>query len=591
MGLPFVSQTMTFAERIFDSKRTTEPMIQTNAFKPPHPRSFDSIRLERSSPESEGISSALIQQFLATLSEDKTLNVHSVSIVRNGKLLCEASFGAERTDVWKYSFSACKSVVSLAIGFLIDDGILSLDDRISDVFAKEASTINKLKLKDITVEDLLTMRSPALFAELDSAVEADWIKGYFSAPIKGEGGEDFRYNSLNTYILSAIICKKTGQSLSDFLDARLFSPLGIARSAWHWEVCPRGIEKGGWGLYIFQEDFCKIATLVMQKGVWKGVHLLSESYLEAAMTAHVHTKVSALFDYGYHIWVGKNTNTFLFNGMLGQNFIGFRDSGIIVACNSGNGEFFHQSNYFKYLLEYFDKTFPATLPKNKKAEKQLSRYVTSLSSYSCPVDLWHRIQHKLRTSLPTRNTASFCIVNQTFSHHKGYEKAIGLLPLALQMVQNCYATGFRQISFEKRGEKTYLIYEEQNATYEIPLGFSKPELAELTLESHKMLVATTAKFKRDEDDRAVLVIRIDFLEFPSSRILKLIPLDGQTALLKHEELPGKSFAVDAVRDHIGEYQERPILTSIIERIGVDFFEFKAERAFAPELIVKRSEKE
>ena len=591
MGLFSMTQTLAFAGKIFDNKVPTEPMIQMNSFKPSFLWNYDSERMERSTPEAQGVPSSLIHQFIKAVAQDRTLNLHNIAIVRNGKLLFETAFGSERTDVWKYTFSACKSVVSLAIGILADDGLIHLDDRVVDLFAKEAPAIAKLKLKDLTIEDLLTMRSPVVFAELDSAIESDWIKGYFSAPTKGDAGETFKYNSLNTYILSAIIAKKTGSSLSDFLHERLFSPLGISRNTWYWEKCPQGIEKGGWGLYIYPEDFCKIAQLVMQKGLWNGNRLISEEYITAATTTQVQvSEESALFDYGYHIWVGKQTNTFLFNGMLGQNVIGFKNNGLIVMCNAGNGEFFQQSHFFRYLVEFFDRDFSNVCAPNRRAVSALDRYASSLSYYKAMTpgksfwEKWRQLWFKKNKDLQFE-----ALVGAKFEYFSGYEKAVGLLPLILQAVQNCYTKGFQCVSFEKETNTPVLIYIENQNAFRVPLGFEVPKLSELAFGNDRFLIAARAQFKVDEEDRTVLVIRFDFLEFPSSRILKFIFLDDNTILLRHEELPGKDFAVETVRENIGEFTDKPVISSLIDRIGGDFFEFKAERSFAPELILKRKD--
>ena len=592
MGLFSMSQTASFALKIFDNKSSTDPMIKMTAFKPSFSWNYESERLVRCAPEEEGIPSSLIHSFLKAVAEDRTLNMHNVTVVRNGKILCEAAFGAERLDVWKYTFSACKSVVSLAVGMLIDDGLISLGDRVVDMFPKETTAIAKLKLKDMTVEDLLTMRSPVVFGEIDSAIESDWLRGYFSAPIKGESGEVFKYNSLNTYILSAIVTRKTGMSLSDFLNLRLFTPLGIARKAWYWEKCPQGIEKGGWGLYIYPEDFCKIAMLVMQKGIWQGKRLISEEYVNAATTAHVEvTEESALFDYGYQIWVGKHTNTFLFNGMLGQNVIGFKNNGILVISNAGNGEFFQQSNYFRYLAEFFDKPFDTSLTSDPEGASALSKYVASLSAYNranVKDSFWSRLCRLFLRDERMSVNALDPLVGTRFEYFSGYEKAVGVLPQILQAVQNCYPKGFKSISFAREQEKDLLVYEENDNTLKIPLGTDEPQIAELVFEENHFLVATQAKWKYDEEDHKVLVIRMDFLEFPSSRILKLVFLDDSTVLLRQEEMPGKAFAVETVREHIGEFADKPLLSGILDRIGSDFFEFKAERSFAPELILAKS---
>ena len=121
MGLFSKTQTASFAGKIFNNKKSTEPMVQMTSFKPSFANEYKSKHLKRAFAESEGVPSPLIHSFLKAVAEDRTLNVHDIIIMRNGKILCEAAFGAQRLDIWKYTFSACKSIVSLAIGFLVDD--------------------------------------------------------------------------------------------------------------------------------------------------------------------------------------------------------------------------------------------------------------------------------------------------------------------------------------------------------------------------------------------------------------------------------------------------------------------------------------
>jgi len=591
MGLFSMTQTAAFAGRLLDQKIATEPMIQMTAFKPSFPLERKSTSLPKCPPEEEGIPSSLITSFLHALASDRSLNMHNILIVRNGKILSETSFGGQRPDVWKYTFSACKSVISLAIGMLIDDGLIDLEDRVIEFFPKETGAIAKLKLKDLTVEDLLTMRSSVSFAELDSAVESDWIRGYFSSPLKGEVGKTFKYNSLNTYILTAILVRKTGMSLSAFLDERLFSPLGIARSDWYWETCPLGIEKGGWGLFIYPEDFAKIAQLVVQKGLWEGKQLISEEYLDAATSTKVSVlHESKLFDYGYQIWTGKQTDSFLFNGMLGQNVLCFKKSGLIIVATAGNGELFHQSSFFKYANQFFDREFTAPTTMLPKEYAALREYELSLSSYYSPKPRHSLLRRLLqwfgliKTDKPGYQFDQ--LVGKQYLYFSGYEKAVGLLPLILQGVENHYTKGFYGISFEREEEIDVLVYEEKDVVYRLPIGYEVPKLIELEFGKNRFLVAVKGVFKQDEEDRQVFILRIDFIEFPSSRILKLIFLDDDTILIQHEELPGKQFAVTLVKDYLTEMTEKPIISSVLDRLGGDYMEFKAERIFAPSVTVK-----
>ena len=585
MGLFSMSQSLGFAGKIFDSKVTTEPMIELPSFKPQ--ASFAKRNdLPRCAPEQEGIPSSVIQGFLETLKEDRTLNMQGITIARNGKILCEAAFGAQSLDVWQYTFSACKSVTSLAIGLLVDDGVLGLGDRVVDIFSKEAGAVGKIKLKDLTVEDLLTMRSSVFFTELDSIVEEDWLKGFFDAPTKGEIGKTFRYNSLNTYVLSAIVVAKTGMTLSEFLRQRLFRPLGIRDGDWFWEPCPKGVEKGGWGLYIRPDDFVKLAQLVMQKGIWDGIRLISEEYITAATFPHVNvTMESTRFNYGYQIWVGKEPDTFLFNGLFGQNVLGFRRNGIVVISNAGNCELFQQSNFFKYVVEFFDRDFDCFCKPNKPAAQALTKYVRSLSDYS-PMPWYKKLLMVSRRAKEKRVIES--IVGKKYGCFEGSPNAVGLLPLILQAVQNRYATGFIGLSFASKKNTLCLDYEEKGTVTNILLGTEFPIVQTITLGDIPFLVAAKAKITRDEDERTVIVIRIDFLEYPSSRIIKLVFLDRDTILMRSEEMPGDELANEAIDLVFDEIPDTPLISGVIDKIGSDYFVFKAAQAMSPRLLLKRS---
>lgn len=317
------------------------------------------------SPEEEGVSSRHLKKFLEELAAGRDLYMQDVMVLRHGKVLCEAAFGGQDLRCPKYTFSACKSVTSLAIGLLVDDGLLSLDEKVVDIFDDIAPQATKRRLKNLSVEHLLTMRSSVVFSEPEALTEEDWPRRFLGSAQKGEPGAEFAYNSLNTYMLSAIIRRKTGRGMTELLQERLFEPMGITDTLW--EKCPQGIEKGGWGLYIRPEDMAKLGQLVLNGGQWQGRQLISRAYLDAAVTAHAfppHTIGD--YDYGYQIWVGRHERSFLFNGMLGQNVLGYPDSGILVVTNAGADTDFQESRYFEIVSRYFGGSFPDALPEDPR---------------------------------------------------------------------------------------------------------------------------------------------------------------------------------------------------------------------------------
>ena len=264
MSLSAANHAVQLISRLLQTDTATEPICDFGPQKPPIPAGQDSRPLPRATPEAYGVSSRRVAAFLEALRDDPTLRMHSVLLLRGGHVFCEAAFGPRDTKLPRHTFSACKSVTVLAVGLLMDDGLLSPDDKVVDFFPEACGAVSRRIFKDLTVEDLLTMRASVLFNEAGSMARPDWVRAYFSVPGLGEQGKRFQYNSLNTYILSALVCRLTGKSLSAFLDERIFGPLGIGDYAW--EKSPEGIEKGGWGLYISPENLAKLGLLVQQEG-------------------------------------------------------------------------------------------------------------------------------------------------------------------------------------------------------------------------------------------------------------------------------------------------------------------------------------
>ena len=203
MKLTTASRTFQLLTRILDVRTATEPFLPPVPEKPAIPLGDVQQSFPRATPESQGISSRHIRAFLEELARGRELYTQEVMILRSGKVVCEAAYGSQDLRAAKYTFSACKSVVSLAIGLLVDDGLLSVQDAVADIFDEDGSTNLHRKLKGMTVEDLLTMRSGVLFTEAEALTETDWIRRFLGDALKGEPGTEFAYSSLNTYMLSA----------------------------------------------------------------------------------------------------------------------------------------------------------------------------------------------------------------------------------------------------------------------------------------------------------------------------------------------------------------------------------------------------
>ena len=165
----------------------------------------------------------------------------------------------------------------------------------------------------------------------------DWLGSFLNASVNGKPGTEFQYNSLNTYVLSAIVTKRTGETLTEYLTPRLFGPLGITK--YYWETCPKGITKGGWGLFLCAEDMAKLGQLYLQRGKWNGQQLVSEYWIEISTARHLKTQ-NDTYGYGYQLWMEQRPGSFEYNGMLGQNVIIYPDMDMVLVTNAGNKEMF-----------------------------------------------------------------------------------------------------------------------------------------------------------------------------------------------------------------------------------------------------------
>ena len=567
MNLTSASRTFQLLKRAFDTRTPTESFLPPSGEKKSLPIAPVPLSLPRCQPEVEGISSDHIRLFLEELARGSDLYIQNAMILRHGKVLCSASFGGQNLSVPKYTFSVCKSVTSLAIGLLVGDGALQLQDTLGELLEEASpSTVSK-KMRSITVENLLTMRTGVQYSEADSLTESDWVRGYLSAAIRGEPGTEFQYNSLNTYMLSVIVCRLTGTSMTEFLRKRLFGPLGI-ENIW-WETCPSGYEKGGWGLYICPEDLAKLGILVMNGGQWQGRQLIDKDYLRAATTAHaVPSPALGDFNYGYQMWVGRHENTFLFNGMLGQNMLCFRDSGIIVVTNAGADTDYQESRYFEIVSRYFGGSFPHTLPAATAAQSRLAETVASLSSYNrAPEALAGRGQP---------------FMHRTFSAADPKAAAVGLLPVALQVLHNNYSAGLLSVAVSERGGLPELIWREQDALYRLPVGLGRPAVSQLSFRGDHYHIAALGRFTHDEEERDVFYIRLEFLETPCVRIIKLLATP-EGILLRLGETPG----IPYITKHLAAAAEQPLYRPLL-LVGLggseeDFLHYKAQQLLAPEI--------
>lgn len=143
---------------------------------------------ERATPESQGVSSEYIGKFLKALADSPSANPHHVILLRRGKIIAECSYAPYVNGMWHITHSMCKSLTGMAVGLAVDDGKLSLDEKLVDIFPMPRNPLRKYQLKDVTVENLLNMTSGVEFSESGAISGNDWIDGFMGSHCKEEPG-------------------------------------------------------------------------------------------------------------------------------------------------------------------------------------------------------------------------------------------------------------------------------------------------------------------------------------------------------------------------------------------------------------------
>lgn len=519
--------------------------------------------LPRSSPEEQGMSSEHINAFIKDLSKLRDANVHSILLMRRGKVVTEAHFSPFSAQYPHMLYSLSKSVLSMAVGIAIQEKYLSLDDKIIDVFSEKALPFRSGRLNMLTVRHLLTMQSGVKFNELNSVLEPDWIKGFMQSDFLFEPGTQFHYNSLNSYVLSALLCRKTGMGLVEYLTPRLFAPLGIQQVTW--EKCPNGIEKGGWGLNLRIEDMAKLGQLYLQKGRWKvdGKYkqLVPKSWVEESTHNHIKKCEEASDGYGYQIWMCAMEGAFNFNGVFGQYVLVVPKYDFVIAITAGNQNLFPGGSTLELIYRYFnqDAVFgKQPLPRNKGAQKTLEQTCKSL------VFLQSAVMPKTEKSVPfiqllrkylRKDNRNLLSKAQQSHNGKEYvlEKSFGaLLPLVLQGVHANFTSGIERVKLMFINGVCNVTFTEDKNTNTISAGLDgTPRYSKVNINGEIYVVGSMARWTTDEDDHDVLKLFISFIETPNTRILKLIFLEEGTVQVKFDEVPSVRASLKMLEGLVG----------------------------------------
>ena len=290
-----------------------------------------------------------MEGFFQTAADD-SMDIHSVMIVKDGNVIY-SHWQSEGVDsVPHVLHSVSKTFTATAVGLAIADGKMALTDKVIDYFPDKLPAEVSDNLKAMTVRDLLTMScGHDVEPSFRGAPDQDWVTTFLAHPVVHEPGAFYLYNSLGTYMLSAIVEQVTGEKVVDYLTPRLFEPLHIDKP--RWEESPQGINTGGWGPYLKTEDLAKMGQLLLQKGEWNGKQLIPAEWVAEMSKKQVEsinpgTRIEQAAErgmtketsdwmqgYGYQMWRCR-PGCFRADGARGQYIIVVPDKNAVIAITS-----------------------------------------------------------------------------------------------------------------------------------------------------------------------------------------------------------------------------------------------------------------
>lgn len=291
--------------------------------------------LPRVEPHAAGVDAAAVLRFVQAV-EEQELGLHSFMIMRHNKVAAEGWWAPYKPEYNHMLFSLSKSFTSTAIGFAVQEGLLSLDDFVTGFFEDKLPAPPCQNMGKMRLRHLLGMCTGHI-QEPDITSTQDWVETFLTSYVPLEPGSKFMYNTAATYMCSAILQAVTGQRVSEYLRPRLLEPLGI-ENVW-WETCPQGIDTGGFGFNIKTEDIAKFGLFLLNRGQVDGVQLLNSQWIDEATAWHIdngpNTNPDWIQGYGYQFWRCQPEGVYRGDGAFGQYCVVMPEQDAVLAVQSG----------------------------------------------------------------------------------------------------------------------------------------------------------------------------------------------------------------------------------------------------------------
>ena len=268
-------------------------------------------------------------------------DLHSLMVIKDGKIIYER-YGMGHTATELHTmWSATKTFTATAVGFALQDGLLSLDTPVVRYLQDELPENLDPYMQKMTLDHLLKMgsgwKTDIITSRIKGGEQFDPVQACLTSPFTHEPGTHWRYNNMDTYLAGVVVQKLTGKTLEAYLREKLLTPLGV--DTFCYEVDPRGFNTGAWGMHLTTETLAKLGLFMLQKGNWECEQLLDSTWFDRAMSVQIMqaggpTESDWKSGYCYQSWACHIPGSVRADGMWGQYSIVLPDKNAVVAMTT-----------------------------------------------------------------------------------------------------------------------------------------------------------------------------------------------------------------------------------------------------------------
>ena len=323
--------------------------------------------------ETEGMDKNKLSGLINQIKKSKYDDIHSLLIVRNGKLLLEEYFWADGKIAGPFvnkifreriqnQASVTKSVNSALIGLALKQGLIEdTKQKVHEYFPEHEEIFVDGK-RQIQLYDLLTMSSGLQWNELSLSYNNpgndvnkmersdDLIKYCLNKPLESKPGLEFNYNSGLSIILGEIVHRASGIETNKYAEDNLFNHLGI--SDYSWSRRKNNLLATGGGLALRARDMAKFGLLYLNSGKWNGEQILSKNFIQRSTQPQIKTRSGW---YGFQWWIrsfnirNREILAYYANGRAGQFIFVFPEMKMIVVSTAQNYKGGYHKKFYKML--------------------------------------------------------------------------------------------------------------------------------------------------------------------------------------------------------------------------------------------------